>query len=321
MSGESAPPHGEELAAFTAALLPRCMFPPAGEPIVCALSAGPDSAALVALARDAGCAVTAAHVDHGLRPSSAGDAERAAAIASRLGVPFRCETVAIDDGPNLEARARAARRRVLGPDVATGHTADDQAETTLLALLRGAGASGLAAMAPGWRKPILRLRRAETHRLCALHELDVATDPTNIDTRFRRNRVRHELLPLGADIADRDIVPLLARTADLLRDDDELLDELAQALDPTDARQIAEAPLPLSRRALRIWLATDGYPPDAASIERVLEVARGHATGCEIGGNVTVRRSGQRLRRSSTPPRPGRIADRNEPVDAEFPFQ
>lgn len=300
MTGPPTPPDGEELAAYTATLLARCTFPPAGEPLVCALSGGPDSAALVALAADAGCDVTSVHVDHGLRVSAAHDAALAAGIAAQLGVPFRCERVSVDDGPNLEARARAARRAVLGPDAATGHTADDQAETVLLALLRGGGATGLAAMSPGPQKPILQLRRAETHRLCALRRLDVATDPSNTDSRFRRNRVRLELLPLAAAIAERDVVPLLTRAADLLRDDDELLVELAGALDPTDARQIAAAPLALSRRALRRWLEMDGYPPDSAAVERVLDVARGLAIGCEIAGNRSVRRSGQHLRLYST---------------------
>ncbi len=299
---EPTAPEGERLDTFTAALLERCTFPPAGEHVVCALSGGPDSAALVALAVAAGCDVTAVHVDHGLRPSSATDAEIAATIAARLGATFRCERVELDDGPNLEARARAIRRRVLGTAALTGHTADDQAETTLLALLRGSGATGLGGMAPGACKPILRLRRFETHRLCDLLGLDVATDPTNTDRRFRRNRVRRELLPLADAIAERDVVPLIARAADLLRDDDELLDALAAELDPTDAQQLAAAPLPLSRRALRSWLAADGYPPDAAAIERVLDVARGNAAGCELAGNVTVRRTGQRLRRDSTPP-------------------
>ncbi|NND75307.1 MAG: tRNA lysidine(34) synthetase TilS [Ilumatobacter sp.] len=299
------PPAGDRLDAFVTALLSRCTLPPAGEAVVCAFSGGPDSAALVALAARAGCVVTAVHVDHGLRPDSAHDAELARRIADQLGVTFRCEQADVADGPNLEARARDARRLLLGDDALTGHTADDQAETTLLALLRGSGAAGLAGMQPDVRKPLLRLRRAETHRLCDLLELEVADDPTNDDPRFRRNRVRNELLPLTADIADRDVVPLIARAADLLRDDDGYLDDLAATLDPTDARQLAVAPLPLSRRALRRWLTNDGYPPDSAAIERVLAVARGDATGCEVGGGLTVRRSGQRLRLCSTPPTSG----------------
>ena len=116
-------------------------------------------------------------------------------------------------GPNLEARLRAARFSVLPDGVATGHTMDDQAETVLLNLLRGAGSDGLAAMAPGTRHPLLELRRCETHALCAGLGLDPVRDPSNDDPAFMRNRVRHELLPLCAELAGRDPIPLLARQA------------------------------------------------------------------------------------------------------------
>lgn len=177
-----------------------------------------------------------------------------------------------------------------------GHTADDQAETTLLAFLRGAGATGLAAIRPGPTHPILDLRRSETHALCTALKLEPITDPTNSDVRFRRNRVRSELLPLLDAIGDRDIVPLANRTAGLLRDDDDLLDQLAEALDPTDAQALAEAPLPLARRSVRRWLTQDGYPPDAAAVARVLEVAAGVTIACEVAGVGRVSRSHQRLR-------------------------
>jgi tRNA(Ile)-lysidine synthase len=234
------------------------------------------------------------HVRHGLR-DDAHDERCAAATAAALGAAYRVTAVEVEPGPNLEARARAARYRALPDDVLTGHTADDQAETLLLALLRGAGATGLAAIEPGPRRPLLRLRRVETKALCEAAGLPTADDPTNDDPRFRRNRVRHELLPLMATIAERDPVPLLPRTADLLRDDDRLLAEPAGALDPTDARALAAAPPALARRAIRRWLLADGYPPDAAAVGRVLDVAAGRANACEIGGGRRVERSAQRL--------------------------
>ncbi len=247
------------------------------------------------LAGAAGLDVVAVHVHHGLRDTADDDAAAAGSIAAQLGIPFRVEYAELDDGPNLEARARAVRHRIVGADALFGHTADDQVETMLLALLRGAGATGLSGIRPGPRHPILGLRRAETHALCEALDLEPIEDPTNSDARFRRNRVRSEVLPLLDDIADRDVISLATRTADLLRDDDDLLDGLAEAIDPTDAVALASAPLPLARRAIRRWLSRDGYPPDAAAVGRVLEVASGSAAACEVAGVGRVARSKQRL--------------------------
>jgi tRNA(Ile)-lysidine synthase len=275
-------------------LLARCTFPAPGAAYTCAVSGGADSSALLFLACAAGLRVTAIHVDHGLRPGSAAEAEVVRRLADRCGAAFVAERAVVTAGPNLEARAREARRAVLPPDAATGHTADDQAETMLLNLLRGAS-SGLSAMRPGPRHPLLSLRRHETVALCQAEGIDAVVDPTNDDRSFTRNRVRHELLPHLADMSGRDPVPVLVRQTDLLRDDNDLLDALASEIDPTDARRLAEASPPLARRAVRAWLTGD-HPPDLASVERVLAVARGEALACEIGGGRRVSRSGQRLR-------------------------
>ncbi len=162
-------------------LLGRCHFPPPGTPLVCAVSGGPDSLALLVLACAAGASVTAVHVDHGLRPGSDAEAGVVAAAARRFGAAFRAETVVVEDGPNLEARARAARRVAVGPEAATGHTMDDQAETVLLNLLRGAGLDGLAGMRPGPRHPLLGLRRAETAALC--DAVGLAPVPRRVERR------------------------------------------------------------------------------------------------------------------------------------------
>jgi tRNA(Ile)-lysidine synthase len=215
--------------------------------------------------------------------------------ADHHGVPFRRVTIELEDGPNLEARARDARRSELGLGALTGHTADDQAETVVLNLLRGAGATGLAAMRPGATHPILGLRRAETRALCDKLDLRPAHDPSNDDPRFRRNRVRHELLRLAADVADRDLTPLLSRTADLLRDDDDFLSSLAAQIDPTDAVELAAAPSPVARRAVRRWLTNGTHPPDSAGVERVLAVARGETIACDVAGIGRISRSRQRL--------------------------
>jgi len=282
-------------------LLPRCAFPPEGSPVVCAFSGGPDSTALLVLAVAAGCAVTAVHVDHGWRPSSEAEAAAAVALADRVGVACRVVPVGLVDGPNLEARARDARRRVLPAGALTGHTADDRAATLLVNLLRGAGADGLAAMGPAATRPILGLRRHETAGLCAGAGLVPVVDPTNADRRFVRNRVRDELLPLMADIAGRDVVPLLVRTSTVLADDAALAAGQAEGLDAADARALAACAPPLARRVVRRWLTGvvdggSGYAPDAATVERVLEVASGARRACEITGGIRVERHRQRLR-------------------------
>ena len=156
---------------------------------------------------------------------------------------------------------------------------------------------------------MLGLRRCETHRLCRATGLDLVDDPTNADPAFVRNRVRHELLPLCAEVAGRDPVPLLARQAGVLRDEVELLDALAAGTlpDPSDARTVARTPRPVARRALRTWLRTQpdsrsgsgsgaAHPPSLAEVDRVLDVAAGKAVGTELSGGRQVRRTKGRLR-------------------------
>jgi tRNA(Ile)-lysidine synthase len=279
------------------------------------------------LATLAGCRVSAFHVDHGLREGSAREADIVAAAALRLGAGFGALRVHVAEGANLEARARAARFSVLPADVATGHTMDDQAETVLCNLLRGSGAAGLAGMRPGPRHPLLELRRSETRTVCGEAGLRWVEDPSNDDRRHLRNRVRHELLPMCADLAGRDPVPLLARLASLTAADTELLDALsAEAVpDPTVAADVARAPEPLASRAIRRWIrslgatpesgaprAVDGIvgsdrqPPPLADVRRVLSVAAGDAVGTELTGGWRVRRSKGRLR--ATPPAPAAAA-------------
>ena len=297
-------PSSEASGIEPSVLLPHCRFPEEGAPLTCAVSGGADSLALLVLAVSAGCRVTAVHLDHGLRPTSATEAQVVADAAARFGAGFRSERVEVAPGPNQEARARAARRAILPPGTATGHTADDQAETVLLNLMRGAGRDGLAGMRPGPTKPILALRRSQTHALCAELRLEPVVDPSNLDPAFRRNRVRHELLPLLDSIAQRDVVPVLTRQAGLLRDEGDLLDELASSLDGHDGPALAAAPPALARRAVRrlvgAYSADDGpspstHPPSAAAVERILRVAGREAVACEVPGGIRVRRSGGRL--------------------------
>jgi tRNA(Ile)-lysidine synthase len=281
-----------------AALLARCSFPPAGTAVNCAVSGGADSLALMVLAVAAGCSVTAIHVDHGLRADSAGEADIVASASVRFGAQFRAERIELAGGPNLEARAREARYAVLPSDVMLGHTADDQAETILINMLRGAGVGGLTGMRRDARRPLLDLRRHETRDLCAGLELAALDDPMNHDPSFTRVRVRHELLPLLDDIGARDLVPLLCRQGALAADAVDALDALTESLDASDARALARAPVALARWAARRWLRAQtgsDHPPSAAAIDRVLAVARGDSVATEIEGGWRVARSHNRL--------------------------
>lgn len=295
-------------------LLTRCQWP-AGGPVDLAVSGGADSLALLVLATAAGLEATAHHVDHGLRDGSQAEADVVAAAAERYGAGFRAHKVTVPPGANLEARARLARYGALPAGVLTGHTADDQAETVVLNLLWGAGIDGLAGMrnTAARRRPLLAIRREETHQLCAAAGLVPVADPTNDSLAFRRNAVRHRLLPLLAEIADRDPVPILVRQADLLGEDAVFLDALAAAIDPTDAAALVAAPPPLARRAIRRWLrqtaGPEHHPPSAAEVGRVMDVAAGTAVACEIGGGRRIARTAGRLRIGQHPaeqPPPGR---------------
>ena len=192
-------------------------------------------------------------------------------------------------------RVRSARGAAV---VLVGHTADDQAETVLLNLLRGSAAAGLGGMAPRRGtlvRPLLGIRRAETEALCASLGLVPVRDPTNTDTARRRNWIRHDVLPLLSEGAARDLVPVLARQADVLRAESDFLDELAAAAWPGDgppvARTLAALPPVLARRAVRGWLGPP--PPALADVERVLAVAAGACRATELAGRRVWRTGGQ----------------------------
>jgi len=184
---------------------------PPGRGVV-AVSGGADSVALLRKVHGAGVPVVAAHLNHGLRGTES-DADEAfvAELAEALGIPFRSKRADAFTG-NLEAAAREARYAFLGDVatecgaawVATGHTADDQAETILFHLMRGTGLGGLRGIAaerelrPGVTlvRPMLRTSRSEVVAYLAEVGQDHRHDASNDDRRFTRNRIRHELLPL-----------------------------------------------------------------------------------------------------------------------------
>ncbi|MGH8980153.1 MAG: tRNA lysidine(34) synthetase TilS, partial [Acidimicrobiales bacterium] len=312
------PAPGAPATPLFGGFLARCTFPPSGADLACAVSGGADSLALLVLASAAGCTVTAIHVDHGIRPGSASEAGIVADAARRVGARFRTERVVVAPGPNLAARARAARFAILPPGVATGHTMDDQAETVLCNLLRGAGPDGVAGMRGGFEHPILAMRRTETEAVCREAGLEWFEDPSNADRAHLRNRVRHELLPLCGTLGGRDPVPLLARFAALQAQDTTFLSETSVAAvpDPADTAALLQVPEPLRARAVRRWLRSlgatppaggrdaaipgaDRQPPTLADVRRVLRVAAGDAVATEISGGWRVRRSRGRLVASS----------------------
>ena len=298
-------------SSLAARLMRLCAFTPTGE-LACAVSGGADSVVLAMLAVRAGhSTVVLHHVDHGLRPRSSIEVRTVAVLAERLGVGFAPHTVEIGAGANLEERARDARYAALPFDVATGHTADDLAETMLLHLLRGAGLDGVASMARpdvgGRQRPLLRLRRRDTVELCAELGIDTVRDPMNEDGRFRRVRVRHELLPLMDDVAQRDVAALLARHCEVVADDVKLLEDLSTTVDPAQRWGLVGVAAPLARRALRRWLlgggVGDGRSVDVATLDRVMAVALGETLSCDlIGGWRAARTDGQlRLLRPPSP--------------------
>lgn len=181
-----------------------------GERVLVACSGGPDSTALLdglaRLAPPRGWLLTVAHVDHGLRDGSAGDAEVVAALAVSRGLAFQSLRVNVEPGGSLQDHARVARHRALAAEavrvgatlIALGHTADDQAETVLMRLLAGASPAGLPAMAErerGLGRPLLRVWREATIAYCAALGIRPLVDPSNADPRFLRSRVRHEVIP------------------------------------------------------------------------------------------------------------------------------
>jgi tRNA(Ile)-lysidine synthase len=276
---------------------------PAGARVIVACSGGADSLALLALTREAGYDVVAVYVDHGLRPNTQHDIDVVAHAAARFGAALRVERADVGHGGNLEARARDARYAMLehareacgAVAILVAHTRDDQAETVLLNLLRGSGTAGLGGM-PRTRgylqRPLLDTRRAATRELCARLGLAPAHDPMNDELHHRRVWLRREVIPKLEQGAQRDLVEVLARQADLVADDNEVLEALAR--DATIDR-VQDLPLAIARRVVRQWLQAGGPPPSAITVEGVLEVAHGDRRAVEIEGGRRVERAGGRL--------------------------
>ena len=246
-----------------------------------ALSGGPDSLALAAAAATVRPSI-ALIVDHCLQP----DSSSVAAMARDQAIAVGCvgaEILSVDVGATggPEAAARVARYRALdraraGAPVLLAHTLDDQAETVLLGLGRGSGPRSIAGMRtcdPPWYRPLLGVRRELTHLACAELGLTTWQDPHNADRRFTRVRLRTEVLPLLEEVLGGGVAEALARTATALREDTDMLDEMAAnvlaglgagssggGLPGGGLPSATLAPLPeaVRRRVIRGWLLAGG---------------------------------------------------------------
>ena len=249
-------------------------------PVIVAVSGGADSTALLLilaeLADELGIVLHVAHFDHRTRPKeSAEDADFVAKLANRIGAPIRVGRA--DRPTKTEDAARTARYEFLrraasqigATAIATGHTRDDQAETVLLHLTRGAGLAGLAGMRPlrdGIARPLLAIGRQETVAVCRAARIRPRTDPTNRSLKFARNRVRHEVLRQLAKINPR-ASEAIARFADA-----------AAELQTEDDADIASA---LGRARHDDAIAIAALEPDLRG--RALALAWRDATGRVLG--------------------------------------
>lgn len=264
------------IARVRRTVLERGLIEP-GMRVLAACSGGPDSAAmLVALRRlstDLGFTLEAASVDHGLRAGAKTDLAIARAQAAAAGVPFHALQVSVPASASLQAEARAARYGALlalashigAARVAVGHTRDDQAETVVLRMLRGSGLLGLRGIDParqdGVIRPLIDCRREEVAAFAQRHCPEIASDPSNVDRRFGRSRVRADVLPV-LQREDPAIVDHLADLAEearalsaaLLPSAEALLALSIQPDDIIDVSTWRASPAAIRVLALRIWL-------------------------------------------------------------------
>ena len=247
----AAQPAVDEVAARVEEFIAAHRVLEPGEEVVALVSGGADSLCLWGVLKELGYPVEALHVEHGLRGHEGlADAAHCAGLGAIV-VP-----VDLEDGPNLEARARAARyaaarEHAAGRTIATGHTLSDQAETVVYRLVSSSGVRAVRAMRPRAgevARPLLGLTSSETRSWCAGRGVVPRRDSTNDDRARRRNLIRHEVMPAlrrvhpGAEVN-------LARSAELLGELDELLAELAgdHVAERFDLDSLEELP-----RALRV---------------------------------------------------------------------
>lgn len=222
-----------------------------GRPVVVGESGGPDSLCLLDILLRLGYTLVVAHFDHRLRPDSGQEAARVERLAEERGLPFVVGSLDVagfarEQKLSIEEAARTARYRFLfetarqqsAQAVAVAHTADDQVETVLMHLLRGAGLSGLKGMPyrllmPGWDnevplvRPLLGTWRTEVVDYCQERRLEPVNDPSNSDTTFFRNRLRHELIPYLGQYNPQ-VKETVWRMAQVLAADQAVLEEVTR---------------------------------------------------------------------------------------------
>lgn len=294
-----------ETAAVRVAVRRALADVPPDEPVAAGVSGGADSLALaagLAAVRPGSAAVV---VDHGLQVGSRAVAEAAAAQCAGLGLAARVVPVSVA-GPG-EAPARDARLAALAACaevVLLGHTRDDQAETVLLGLARGAGARALAGMAPvrgPYRRPLLGLPRALVRQACAQAGLTPWEDPHNGDPSYARARVRACALPALEAALGPGVAAALARSADQLREDADALDALAAAVPAgvaQDVAALAALPAAVRARVLKRWAeAACGRAVGAAHVAALRALVEQWAGQGPVAlpGGVRVGRTGGRL--------------------------
>jgi tRNA(Ile)-lysidine synthase len=287
--------------------------------VLVACSGGPDSLALLSAAvfegHRLGLRVIGVTIDHGLQE---GSAEQTARVVSQMAALGSDETAAAtvrveSGGHGVEAAAREARYAVLDEMadhfgaalVLLGHTQDDQAETVLLGLTRGSGGRSLAGMRRAfdrYRRPLLDVKRVDTVTACQVEGIEYWNDPQNVDPAFTRARVRKRVLPVLEDELGPGVAATLARTADQLREDVDLLEDLtATAYD--EARDdhglvvaaLAKQPVAVRHRVLRRAALDAGSPASELFRVHVLAMAAladaGRGTQVQLPGHVTAYRS------------------------------
>ncbi len=291
-------------------------------PWAVAYSAGADSTALLLAAHQRWPGrVVALHVHHGLQAAADGFAEHAQAFCAERGIAVEVRRVQAKAAPgeSPEASARVARYRALA-DMAQAHQAcvvllaqhaDDQAETLMLALSRGAGLPGLAAMPRRFERhgvvfgrPLLDVPGAELRRWLHTQGHGFLDDPSNVDQRFTRNRIRAQLMPAWSSVQPG-VVSLLARSAAHAAQAQGLLEELAQ-LDlaqtgiPPQLRELQALAQARQGNALRYWLhSLEGVTPSTAQLAELLDqvaccTTRGHRIELRVAGGW-VQRQGEQL--------------------------